>query len=111
VEQLQALLQDIDDNGGNACDVSARAVETGNEAKCYGVCAHDENYGNRRSCSLGGADRQIVANAGRSMTSRYIHLSDSVLLAAADAVANRTSLLMGDTPAEAEVIPLRAGVL
>ena len=49
VEQLQALLQDFGDSDRNACDVSARVVETGNEAKCYGVCAHEENDGNCRS--------------------------------------------------------------
>jgi integrase len=60
---------------------------------------------------LGYADSTIAAllgHAGRSMTSRYVHLSDPVLLAAADAVANHTARLMGDSPAEAQVIPLRA---
>jgi hypothetical protein len=42
------------------------------------------------------------------MTSRYVHLSDPVLLGAADAVAGRIAELMGDAPAEAQVIPLRA---
>ena len=42
------------------------------------------------------------------MTSRYVHLSDPVLLAAADAVAIRIARLMGDALAEASVIPLRA---
>jgi integrase len=37
----------------------------------------------------------LVGHKGRSMTSRYIHSADAVLLAAADAVANRTALLMG----------------
>jgi integrase len=36
----------------------------------------------------------LLGHAGRSMTSRYIHSADSVLLAAADAVANRTASLM-----------------
>jgi hypothetical protein len=42
------------------------------------------------------------------MTSRYVHLSDPVLLAAADAVAIHIARLMGDVPTEAQVIPLRA---
>jgi integrase len=60
---------------------------------------------------LGYAESTIAAllgHAGRSMTSRYIHVADAVLLAAADAVANHTARLMGDGAAEAEVIPLRA---
>ena len=36
----------------------------------------------------------LIGHAGRSTTSRYIHTADSVLLAAADAVARRTLKLM-----------------
>jgi integrase len=38
----------------------------------------------------------LVGHKGRSITSRYVHSADAVLLAAADAVANRTAELMGD---------------
>jgi integrase len=38
----------------------------------------------------------LIGHAGRSMTSRYVHSADSVLLAAADAVARRTLKLAGD---------------
>jgi integrase len=38
----------------------------------------------------------LVGHQGRSTTSRYLHSADAVLLAAADAVANRTVELMGD---------------
>jgi integrase len=38
----------------------------------------------------------LVGHQGRSITSRYLHSADAVLLAAADAVANRTAELMGD---------------
>jgi integrase len=37
----------------------------------------------------------LIGHQGRSMTSRYIHAADAVLLAAADAVADRTRELMG----------------
>jgi integrase len=50
----------------------------------------------------------LVGHKGHSVTSRYMHVADSVLLAAADAVANRTAELMGDGGAEVEVVPLRA---
>jgi integrase len=38
----------------------------------------------------------LVGHKGRTVTSRYKHSADSVLLAAADAVANQTSELMGE---------------
>jgi integrase len=50
----------------------------------------------------------LVGHKGRSITSRYIHSADAVLLAAADVVANHTAQLMGDSKSEAQVIPLRA---
>ena len=50
----------------------------------------------------------LVGHQGRSTTSRYLHSADAVLLAAADAVANRTAEFMGDARRNAEVIPLRA---
>jgi len=50
----------------------------------------------------------LVGHKGHSITSRYVHAADAVLLAAADAVANRTTELMGEAKPEAEVVPLRA---
>jgi integrase len=38
----------------------------------------------------------LVGHKGRSVTSRYVHSADAVLLAAADAVANRTLELMSE---------------
>jgi hypothetical protein len=38
----------------------------------------------------------LVGHTGRTITSRYIHAADAVLLAAADAVADRTLELMGE---------------
>jgi integrase len=51
----------------------------------------------------------LVGHTGRSVTSRYVHSADAVLLAAADAVANRTAELMGEAKPEANVVHLRAG--
>ena len=51
----------------------------------------------------------LIGHAGRSMTSRYVHSADAVLLAAADAVANKTAELMGEIRPEALVFPLRRG--
>ena len=49
----------------------------------------------------------LIGHKGQTITSRYVHSADAVLLAAADAVADRTLALMGETVPH-EVIPLRA---
>jgi integrase len=38
----------------------------------------------------------LIGHKGRTITSRYVHSADAVLLAAADAVARRTAELMGE---------------
>ncbi len=48
----------------------------------------------------------LIGHKGRSITSRYIHSADAVLLAAADAVANRTAELMGERGAGGVVVKL-----
>ena len=50
----------------------------------------------------------LIGHRGHSITSRYIHSADPLLLAAADAVAKRTAELMGEHPTAAQVIPLRS---
>ena len=50
----------------------------------------------------------LVGHKGHTITSRYVHSADAVLLAAADVVANRTAELMGDEKPAADVVPLRA---
>jgi hypothetical protein len=40
----------------------------------------------------------MIGHKGRTMTSRYVHAADAVLLAAADAVARKTLELMGEEP-------------
>ena len=47
----------------------------------------------------------LLGHKGQSITARYVHSADAVLLAAADAIANRTAKLMGAP--EAKVIRLR----
>jgi integrase len=48
----------------------------------------------------------LIGHAGRSMTSRYVHSADTVLLAAADALARRTLELMGELQ-DGVVVPMR----
>ena len=48
----------------------------------------------------------LVGHKGRSITSRYVHSADSVLLAAADVVAGKTLELMGESHLNATVVPL-----
>ena len=50
----------------------------------------------------------LVGHKGHTITSRYVHAADAVLLAAADAVARRTADLMGEAVPVADVVPLRA---
>jgi integrase len=50
----------------------------------------------------------LIGHKRHSITSRYMHAADAVLLAAADAVADRTCALMGEEMSQAQVIPLRA---
>jgi integrase len=59
---------------------------------------------------LGYSEPTIAALLGHktgSVTSRYIHAADAVLLAAADTIAGRTLSLMG-APPKAEVVELKA---
>jgi integrase len=57
----------------------------------FASLAHDLGYSEPTIASL-------LGHKGRSVTSRYIHAADVVLLAAADTVANRTLSLMGMNP-------------
>jgi integrase len=49
----------------------------------------------------------LIGHKQQSITSRYVHTADAVLLAAADAVADRTLALMGNRPPIAEIVQLR----
>ena len=49
----------------------------------------------------------LVGHQGHTITSRYVHSADKVLLAAADDVSNRTAELMGEAKPIADVVPLR----
>ena len=48
----------------------------------------------------------LVGHRGRSVTSRYVHAADAVLLAAADAVATRTAELMGEAERDGVVVEM-----
>lgn len=47
----------------------------------------------------------LLGHKNRSVTARYVHSTDTVLLAAADAVANRISELMGDRSYPGVLLP------
>jgi integrase len=51
----------------------------------------------------------LVGHKGRTITSRYVHTADAVLLAAADTVADRTAALMGAALPACVVIELSRG--
>jgi integrase len=50
----------------------------------------------------------LVGHKGHTVTSRYVHSADAVLLAAADAVSDETATRMGDTDRTADVVAIRA---
>ena len=72
----------------------------------FASVAADLEYGESTIASL-------IGHTGRTVTSRYIHSADAVLLSAADKVADRIVVLMGDEEGsdaslrEARVISLR----
>ena len=49
----------------------------------------------------------LIGHKGHTITSRYVHTADAVLLAAADAVADRTLTLMGQNRPRGVVVRLR----
>jgi integrase len=49
----------------------------------------------------------LVGHKGATVTSRYVHSADAVLLAAADAVADETARRMGEAQATGQVVRLR----
>lgn len=49
----------------------------------------------------------LIGHKGQSVTSRYVHSADALLLAAADAVAAETAARMGEARPAGEVVPLR----
>jgi integrase len=53
----------------------------------------------------------LVGHQGHSITSRYMHVADAPLLVAADAVANRTTELMGEMRSSGAVVELRRAAL
>jgi integrase len=48
----------------------------------------------------------LIGHRGGTITRRYTHHADAVLLAAADKVADEIAAQMGEAPAEAVVIPM-----
>jgi integrase len=49
----------------------------------------------------------LIGHPGRTMTSKYVHSADAVLLAAADKVADHTAELMGEPRSTGVVVELR----
>lgn len=81
--------------GGVPADVTPHVLR-----HSFASLAGDLGYGESTIAAL-------VGHKGHTVTSRYVHASDAVLLTAADAVADRTAELMGDgTPTV--VVELRA---
>ena len=52
----------------------------------------------------------LIGHKGASITSRYVHAADAVLLAAADAVGEETARRMGDAKPAGKVVKMRRAV-
>jgi integrase len=50
----------------------------------------------------------LIGHKGRTITSRYVHSADAVLLAAADAVSDRIAELLGDAQPAGAIVSFRA---
>jgi integrase len=50
----------------------------------------------------------LVGHKGHTVTSRYLHAADAVLIAAADALGHRTAELMGDHRPDTNVVPIES---
>jgi integrase len=81
---FKKMLKRMLHQGGLPADVSAHVLR-----HSFASLAADLGYSEPTIAVL-------VGHKGQSMTSRYIHSADAVLLAAADAIADRTASLMGD---------------
>ena len=51
----------------------------------------------------------LIGHKGHSITGRYIHAADAVLLAAADHVADKTAELLGDAKPAGKVVAIKRG--
>ena len=81
--------------GGLPADVTPHVLR-----HSFASLAADIGYGELTIAAL-------IGHKGHSITSRYVHSAEAVLLSAADAVADRTAALM-ETDIQRTVIPLRA---
>jgi integrase len=82
-------------------------------AKIEGVTAHTLRHSFASMTADGGASELTIAaligHRSGTVTSRYTHHADAVLLAAADRVADAIAVAMGEAKPAAEVVELRAG--
>ncbi len=92
-----AMFARITKAGGLAVDVTPHVLR-----HSFASLAGDLGYSETTIAAL-------VGHKGQSITSRYVHAADAVLLAAADAVAGRTAGLMGETAVPGRVVAMRRG--
>jgi integrase len=85
-------------NGGLPADVTPHVLR-----HSFASLAGDLGYSEPTIAAL-------VGHKGHTITSRYIHAADAVLLAAADTVAGKTAELMGEPITGGELIKLRQAV-
>ena len=93
---FRTLFDRITTLGGLPADVTPHVLR-----HSFASLAADIGYGEATIAVL-------LGHKGHSITSRYVHTADAVLLAAADAVAGEVIVRMGDAKPSAAVVPLHA---
>jgi site-specific recombinase XerD len=92
---FKKMLRRLLAQAGMAADITAHVLR-----HSFSSLASDMGFSEPTIASL-------IGHTGRSVTSRYVHSADTVLLAAADAVANETAQRMGGAKTTSVVVPLR----
>jgi integrase len=97
ISSYQRVLQRVREHGGLPRDVTAHVLRHSFASLAADIGLSDPTIG------------ALIGHRGQTMTSRYLHAADRVLLAAADEVAAETARRMGDrVEPSATVVTLRA---
>jgi hypothetical protein len=72
-----------------------------------GACRRGQHYRDAGGGNSESRPSRLIGHKGHSITSRYVHSADAVLLAAADMVAGETAARTGDAKMPGDVVPLR----
>jgi integrase len=96
ISNYQRQMQRVRERGAMSRDITAHVLR-----HSFASLAADLGYSDPTIGAL-------IGHRGQTMTSRYLHAADAVLLAAADVVASETARRMGEATPMGAIVPLRA---